>query len=82
MLHAPSLAPRRPGSNPADASPRVPPPLSPGRRQGARYWLCAHHPDFPPIHPREGQELRIRGVVTPMVRALFPVPGSHPPPYA
>ena len=52
------------------------------RRQGARYWLCAHHPDFPPLHPRAGQELRIRGVVTAMVRALYPVPGSHPPPFA
>ena len=41
-------------------------------RQGARYWLCAHHPDFPPLHPREGQELRILGVVTAMVRNLYP----------
>lgn len=52
------------------------------RRQGARYWLRAHHPDFPPLYPRDGQELRIRGVVTAMVRAHYPVPGSHPPPYA
>jgi DNA polymerase V len=52
------------------------------RRQGARYWLCAYHPDFPPLYPRDGQELRIRGVVIAMVRAIYPVPGSHPPPYA
>ncbi len=51
------------------------------RRQGARYWLCAHHPDFPPLYPREGQELRIRGVVTAMVRNLFPPAGRpHWPP--
>lgn len=42
------------------------------RRQGARYWLGAHHPDFPPMHLHEGQELRIRGVVTAMVRNLYP----------
>ena len=45
------------------------------RRQGARYWLCAHHPDFPPLYPRDGQELRVRGVVTAMVRNLFPPAG-------
>ncbi len=48
------------------------------RRQGARYWLCAHHPDFPPLYPRDGQELRIRGVVTAMVRALYPSTGHCP----
>ncbi len=45
------------------------------RRQGARYWLCAYHPDFPPLRPRPGQELRIRGVVTAMVRNLYPPTG-------
>jgi DNA polymerase V len=43
------------------------------RRHGPRVWLRAHHPDFPPIRPRAGQELRILGVVTAMVRALYPV---------
>ena len=40
------------------------------RPQGARVWLRAHHPDFPPRALREGQELHILGVVTAMVRAL------------
>ncbi len=48
------------------------------RRQGDRYWLCAHHPDFPPIHPRADQELRILGVVTAMVRNLYPPAGQDP----
>jgi DNA polymerase V len=51
------------------------------RRQGDRYWLCAHHPDFPPIHPRADQELRILGVVTALVRALYPVAGYRPQPW-
>ena len=48
------------------------------RRQGSRWWLHAHHPDFPPIHPGEGQELRILGVATAMVRALPPFSGISP----
>ena len=42
------------------------------RQHGARYWLCAYHPDFGPLRPRPGQELRILGVVIAMVRALYP----------
>ena len=49
------------------------------RRQGARYWLRAHHPDFPPLYPRDGQELHIRGVVTAMVRNLYPPAALSPP---
>jgi DNA polymerase V len=48
------------------------------RRHGPRVWLRAHHPDFPPIQPRTGQELRILGVVTAMVRALNPTAGQDP----
>ena len=42
------------------------------RQHGSRYWLCAYHPDFGPLRPRPGQELRILGVVIAMVRALSP----------
>ena len=42
------------------------------RQHGSRYWLCAYHPDFGPLRPRPGQELRILGVVIAMVRALYP----------
>ena len=49
------------------------------RRQGTSYWLCAHHPDFPPLHLREGPELRIRSVVTAMVRNLYPPAALSPP---
>ena len=41
------------------------------RQHGSRYWLCAYHPDYGPIRPRPGQELRILGVVIAMVRALY-----------
>ncbi len=44
------------------------------RQQGPRLWLLAHHPDYPAVHPRGDQELRILGVVTAMVRALYPTP--------
>ena len=47
-------------------------------RQGAHYWLGAHHPDFPPLHLHEGQELHIRGVVTAMVRNLYPPTALSP----
>jgi len=50
------------------------------RRQGPRWWLHAHHPDFPPIRPGEGQALHVLGVVTAMVRALYPVAGYRPQP--
>jgi DNA polymerase V len=32
--------------------------------------LRAHHPDYPPLVPREGQELEVWGVVAGVVRKL------------
>ena len=73
MLLNTSLAPNRATSNHPGAAPWTTPPL------WALNWLCAHHPDFPPIRPRPGQALRILGVVIAMVRALYPVAGYRLP---
>ena len=71
MLLSPSLALNRARSNHTGAAPWTTPPL------WALNWLCAYHPDFCPIRPRPGQELRILGVATAMVRALYPVVGHR-----
>lgn len=73
MLLNASLAPNPGRSNHTGAAPWTPPPPS------TLNWLCAYHPDFCPIRPRPGQELRILGVVIAMVRALYPVSGYRPP---
>ena len=51
------------------------------RQHGSRYWLCAYHPDFGPLRPRPGQELRILGVAIAMVRVLAHSRGYRPGPH-
>ena len=65
--------PRRPGAPSGDGIVGEPPGLAPydGRRKRI-VWLEAANPDYPPIVPAEGSELRVWGVVRNVVRCLGP----------